>query len=110
MKDETTRAEEAQARPQQTIVVRKQVPPYDQESPVEEPLFINHCQVARHGADAYIDVGVIPLEDILSPEKPGEVRFIVLNRLVMSIPTLTGLRDQITSLLEQSGGGNATTA
>src|SRR2546425_1045174 len=60
-----------------TIGLRKEIPPFERESPVEEPLFINHCQVARYKSDAYIDVGLIPLDDILSPQGSQEVRFIV---------------------------------
>ena len=87
-----------------TIVVKKEVVPFEQESPVEEPLFVNHCQVVHHEGTIYIDVGVIPLDDILSTDGESGIRFIVLNRLVMSIPTFKGLQHQINSLAKELGG------
>ena len=101
MKDETGGDKEKK---DSSITVRKEFVPFEQSSAIEEPLFVNHFQVAQHGTDAYIDAGVIPLDDILSPEKSGELRFIVLERLVMSIQNLRALRDQISSLLEKTEG------
>lgn len=53
--------------------------------------------MSHAGGCAYIDVGVIPLDDILS--KSSEATFLVLNRLVMSKETFIALRDQMTRLL-----------
>ena len=84
--------------PRKKIRITKQIVPFEQSSPVDEPLFINYAQVAHAGGSAYIDVGVIPLDDIVSQESE-EATFLVLNRLVMSRETLAGLPDQISSLL-----------
>jgi hypothetical protein len=86
---------QGQIAPQVKLV--KRIVPFEDSSPAEEPLFINYAQVAHAGGCAYIDVGVIPLDDILA--KGAEATFLVLNRLVMSKETLAGLRDQITALL-----------
>jgi hypothetical protein len=85
------------------IKLRKQIVPFEDSSPAEEPLFINYAQVARAGGSAYIDVGVIPLDEILDPSS-DEATFLVLNRLVMSMETMAALKDQIDKLL--SGGGD----
>jgi hypothetical protein len=80
------------------ITLRKQIVPFEESTPAEEPLFINCAQVAYAGGCAYIDVGVIPLDEIVAPS--SEATFLVLNRLVMSKETMVALRDQITKLLE----------
>ena len=79
------------------MTLRKKIVPFEQGGPDEEPLFINYVQVAHAGGSAYIDVGVIPLDEILS--QSSEATFLVLSRLVMSRETMMGLRDQITQLL-----------
>lgn len=89
-----------------TRVVKKIVP-FEEGSPDEEPLFVNCLQVAHAGGVAYIDVGVIPLDEILLQQQTST--FLVLTRLVMSTETLVGLRDQINQVLErQEHRGNAT--
>ena len=53
----------------------------------DRPLFVNHFQVSHVGAEVYLDVGIVPLDDILSikPEKQEQkVRFRVLQRLVVT--------------------------
>jgi hypothetical protein len=82
-------------------LIRKHVVPYEESSPESEPLFINNVQVSHHGQDIYVDVGVIPLDDILPGEHPGDARFLVLERLVMSTWTLVGIQHQITQILIQ---------
>jgi hypothetical protein len=52
-------------------------------------------------------VGVIPIDDVITPVTPGVIRFLVLQRLVMSPHTLVGLRDQINLILQQMGIQNA---
>ena len=51
----------------------------------------------------YIDVGVVPLDEIL--QSSSEATFMVLTRLVMSLETLNGLKDQISALLPKSENG-----
>jgi hypothetical protein len=85
------------------VRLKKQIVPFEESSPVQEPLFINYVQVAQAGGSAYIDVGVIPLDDILQPS--SEATFLVLTRLVMSMETLTGLQDQIACLIKKPDDG-----
>jgi hypothetical protein len=88
---------------------RKIVVPFEQEGPAEEPLFVNMCQVAFHDEIVYIDVGVIPLDDVLNRDNKAELSFLLLSRLVMSVPTLKNLQTQIGSLLERLGSRDAAT-
>ena len=90
---------ETTATDRREVRLRKQIVPFEESSPAQEPLFINYTQVAQAGGSAYIDVGVIPLDELL-PGTP-EVTFLVLTRLVMSRETLIGLRDQISLLLQK---------
>jgi hypothetical protein len=83
------------------VTYKKTIVPFEQEGPVEEPLFINMCQVAFHDEVVYIDVGIIPLDEVLNRTGVTELTFDVLNRLVMGVPTLKNLRDQITDLLKR---------
>jgi len=93
------------------VRVKKQIVAFEEGNPAQEPLFINYADVAQAGGSAYIDVGVIPLEEILGSSP--EATFMVLTRLVMSLETLTGLRDLISLLLRndpehEPGDVNAT--
>jgi hypothetical protein len=82
------------------VPLKKLIVPFDEGDPAQEPLFINYTQVAQAGGSVYIDVGVVPLDDIL--QRSSEATFSVLTRLVMSPETLAGLNDQIASLLQES--------
>jgi hypothetical protein len=84
------------------IKVNKKIVPFEDGSPDEEPLFVNCLQVVHAGGVAYIDVGVIPLDEILSQPQTSAT-FLVLTRLVMSMDTLVGLRDQINQVLDRQG-------
>jgi hypothetical protein len=81
----------------QAVVSRKQIVPFEEGDPAQEPMFVNYAQVAYAGGSAYIDVGLIALDDILSASK--DATFLVLTRLVMSKETLIALGQQITALL-----------
>ncbi len=72
------------------------------------PLYVNHFQVSRHEADWFLDVGVLPIDDILS--RQPEIRFAVSQRLAMSLPTMKKLRDQITEVLDKAAEGAANVA
>lgn len=78
----------------------KIIVPFEQEGPAEEPLFVNMCQVAFHDDIVYIDVGVVPIDEVLTKGKP-DLSFLLLNRLVMGVPTLKNLQAQISSLLSR---------
>jgi hypothetical protein len=85
-----------------TLRLNKKIIPFEEGSPDEEPLFVNCFQVAKGGGVAYIDVGVIPLDELLSQPQVSAT-FLVLTRLVMSMEALTNLRDQIDQLLGHKG-------
>lgn len=85
------------------VRLKKQIVPFEESSPAQEPLFINYAQVAQAGGSVYIDVGVVPLDEIL--QSSSEATFMVLSRLVMSLETLNGLKDQISAILPKSENG-----
>ena len=78
-------------------------------TPEYRPLYVNHFQVSRHEADWFLDVRVLPIDDILS--RQPEIRFAVSQRLAMTLPTMKKLRDQIAQVLEKAAEGatNVTT-
>ena len=90
------------------VRLKKQIVSFEEGNPAQEPLFINYADVAHAGGSAYIDVGVIPLDEILA--RSPEATFMVLTRLVMSLETLTGLRDQISLLLQNKPDDEAVDA
>jgi hypothetical protein len=94
---------EAPVNENREVRLKKVIVPFEESSPAQEPLFVNYAQVAQAGGSAYIDVGVIPLDELV--QDSPEVTFLVLTRLVMSLETLTGLRDQISLLLENKPDG-----
>ena len=83
----------------QGIKVTKQMIPYESSTPENEPLFVNHFQVSNVGTDCYIDLGIVPLDDVLKQPAKGEARFLVLQRLVMGPQTLANLRGLIDEIL-----------
>ena len=85
-----------------TVTLEKTQAAADSNNPEARPLFVNRFQVSRHEADWFVDAGVIPIDEILARQK--EVRFIVGQRLVMSLATIKQLRDQITEVLETVEG------
>jgi len=97
MTEKITAAPEERAQ----VTFKKTVVPFEQEGPVEQPLFTNMCQVAFHDGVVYIDVGIVPLDEVLNRAEATELTFDVLSRLVMSVPTLKNLKDQIVSLLDR---------
>jgi len=62
------------------------------------PTYINHVVVARTGTDVFLDIGVIPADDLLAFREKQEVRFIVLDRLVMGLETFMTLHDAVSHL------------
>jgi hypothetical protein len=88
---------QGEATPASQVNLTKRIVSFEEGNPTEEPLFINYAHVAYAGGSAYIDVGVIPLEE-LAPETQ-EATFLVLTRLVMSKETIVALNRQINELL-----------
>jgi hypothetical protein len=91
------RVDETPAADTREVRLKKQIVPFEESNPAQEPLFVNYSQVAQAGGSIYIDVGVIPLDEIL--QCSPDANFFVLTRLVMSLETLTALKDQIEGLL-----------
>ena len=83
------------------IKLRKKIVPFEEGNPSEEPLFINYAQAAHAGGSFYLDVGIIPLDEILLSS--DEATFLVLSRLVMSRETMIAMEDQIKRLLSGVG-------
>ena len=88
--------------------VRKEFIAREGGTPEYHPLYVNHFQVSRHEADWFLDVGVLPIDDLLS--RQPEIRFAVSQRLAMTLPTMKKLRDQITEVLEKAAEGAANVA
>jgi hypothetical protein len=84
------------------MAIEKRIVPFDQSEPDTEPLFINFVQASHAAGSAYLDVGIIPLDEILA-RKDGYT-FHVLTRLVMSKETMVAMKDQIIELLEGMAG------
>jgi len=74
--------------------------PFDVSDPASEPLFVNHCEISRFGTDVFIDVGVIPAEDL---RKSREVKFFVLERLAMSADSFATLFEKARKIFEDLG-------
>jgi hypothetical protein len=97
------------------VLLKKEIVPFEKETPEEEPLFINHCQLAYHAGIVYIDIGIIPLDEVAFPmadtttNHPKEVRFLVLNRLAMSGFALINLKSQIDDLVARMEKSDAQT-
>ena len=74
-----------------------------------EPLFTNHMEFVASGTDIFLDVGVIDPADMTEmiksveehPDLAPEVKFHVLQRIVMSPATLFLLCNKVNSLLAQ---------
>jgi hypothetical protein len=91
-----------------TRKVQKKIESFDQSGgPDTEPMFINYAQASHAAGSAYLDVGIIPLDDILGGLE--SVSFHVSSRLVMSKETMTIMRDQISELLERLDGNGKIT-
>ncbi len=85
------------------ISVEKQFVDYEVGSPDSSPLHVNHFQVSRGEGDWYLDVGTVPIDDMLNREAKS-VRFLVTQRLAMSLQSIKKLRDQIAEVLEKAEG------
>ena len=89
------------------VALQKKIVPFDHSEPDTEPLFINYVQASYAAGSAYLDVGVIPLDEIIEPKEV--YTFHVLTRLVMSKETLIAVKDQILELLERTDGNGEIT-
>ena len=70
---------------------KKVILPYEDSNPENEPLFVNHFEILQHGTDLYIDAGVLPADDLAQGAREEQPRFLVLQRLAMSVNTFAAL-------------------
>ncbi|MGO9263095.1 MAG: hypothetical protein ACLQU1_43475 [Bryobacteraceae bacterium] len=83
--------------------IKKRIIPYEHSDPASEPLFVNYIHAAFVGGSAYLDVGVIPIEEFEeSTKREKAVDFLVRTRLVMTKGTMRLLREQIDQLLNRA--------
>ena len=62
------------------------------------PTFINHLLLARMGSDVFMDIGIVPADDLANFMEKPEIRFVVLDRLVMGLETFMQLHDAVSAL------------
>lgn len=62
------------------------------------PTFINHLSLTRIGSDVFMDIGIVPADDLANFREKPEIRFIVLDRLVMGLETFMQLHDAVSGL------------
>jgi hypothetical protein len=70
------------------------------------PTYINHVQLLRAGTDVFLDIGIVPMDDLANFSEKREMRFVILDRLVMGLETFVGLHDAVMGLhvqLKQAG-------
>jgi len=69
------------------------------------PTYINHLVFARTGTNVFLDLGIVPTDDLLQSKDKQELRFIVLDRFVMGLETFMELHDAINGLYDQLNTG-----
>jgi len=71
----------------------------DTDSEIEtRPTYINHVVLSRTGTDVFMDIGIVPADDLLAFKEKQAVRFIVLDRLVMGLETFMTIHDAVAQL------------
>jgi len=93
----------AKAGNQQVIRAEKTFVSAEARSPETDPVFVNEVQVTRVGTDAFLDFGLVPSDDILGAAGKKTVRFIVKQRIAMSINTFAVLRRKIEEIYGRIG-------
>ena len=89
------------------VTLEKRLVEHGTSAPDSAPMFVNHFQVVRHEGDWFIDVGVIPADDVL--KQAESVHFLVSQRLAMSLHSVKKLRDLIDEVLEKAGEASSGT-
>jgi hypothetical protein len=70
------------------------------------PTYINFGMLSRAGTDVFMDIGIVPTEDLMAFKERQEINFVVLDRLVMGLETFMLLHDAFRDLhgqLSQAG-------
>lgn len=73
------------------------------EEPNRQPKFVNHITFTRIGPDYYMDVGVVPAEEILEISNRQEIVFLVLERYALSSGALDILKRNLKDIDEKIG-------
>jgi len=89
------------ASPRVPVQVRKQLEGEADNEIETRPTYINHVVLARAGTDVFVDIGIVPVYDLMQSREKPEVRFIVLDRLVMGLETFMQLHDAANILYDQ---------
>jgi len=92
--------------PRVSVRINKQLDSDTSNEIETRPTYINHVFLARTGTDVFMDIGIVPSDDLVAFREKQEVRFIVLDRLVMGLETFMTLHDAVAHLhgqLEQAG-------
>jgi len=83
------------------VQVEKQIPNVDARNPEIAPVFINEVQIIRVGTDIYLDLCIVPSDDILAAESNRKVRLLLRERVVMSVNTFATLRRKIEEVYQK---------
>lgn len=87
--------------PSISVKINKQIAG-DTDNEIEtRPTYINHLVLARMGSDVFMDIGIVPMDDLAAFREKPEIRFIVLDRLVMGLETFLTLHDAVSQLHRQ---------
>ncbi len=85
----------ARGRRQQVVRAEKLFTSSEGRTAETDPVFVNEVQVTRVGTDVFLDFGLVPSDDILAAAENKKVRFLVRQRIAMSINTFAVLRRKI---------------
>jgi len=55
-------------------------------------------QLLRAGTDVFLDIGIVPMDDLANFAEKREMRFVILDRLVMGLETFMTLHDSVMGL------------
>lgn len=70
------------------------------DEPNRQPRFVNHITFTRIGEEYYMDVGVVPAEEILEISARQEIVFVVLERYALSASAMAILRRNLKDIEE----------
>jgi hypothetical protein len=87
------------------VIAEKVIPDSGQRSPEISPVFSNEVQIIRVGSDVYLDFGVVPADDALRARTAGKVRFIVRERIAMSVNSFATLRTKVEEVFQKMPRG-----
>lgn len=65
------------------------------------PTYVNHLVLIRAGTDVFMDIGIVPADDLVENRQRSYARCFVLDRLVMGLETFVQLHDAVRALYDQ---------